>query len=94
MTRIPNAIAAAAVLAAGVLSAGAASAGAKCDVPVAEWQPRQALEKKLLAEGWKVNRLKTEDGCYEVYGVDRQGRRVEAYFNPKTLQVVKVKVEG
>lgn len=93
MNRIPITLAAAAALAAGALSAGAASAAEKCNVPVAEWQPRQALEKKLAAEGWKVNRLKTEDGCYEVYGVDRQGRRVEAYFNPKTLQTVKVRVE-
>lgn len=76
-----------------LLSAGAASAAEKCNVPVAEWRPAQALQKKLEAEGWKVNRLKTEDGCYEVYGVDRQGRRVEAYFNPKTLETVKVKAK-
>lgn len=84
---------AAAAAAVGVLGAGAAFAAEKCNVPLADWQPRQALEKKLQAEGWKVKRLKTEDGCYEVYGLDRQGRRVEAYFNPKTLQVVKVKLE-
>lgn len=83
----------AAAAAFGALGAGAAVAAEKCKAPLAEWQPRQALEKKLQAEGWKVNRLKTEDGCYEVYGVDRQGRRVEAYFNPKTLQTVKVKLE-
>ncbi|HVI31033.1 PepSY domain-containing protein [Phenylobacterium sp.] len=76
-----------------LLGAGSASAAELCSVPVAEWQPRQALEKKLAADGWKVKRLKTEDGCYEVYGLDRQGRRVEAYFNPRTLQSVKVKVE-
>lgn len=83
----------AAAAAVGLLGAGAAMATEKCSAPLAEWQPKQALEKKLQAEGWKVKRLKTEDGCYEVYGLDRQGRRVEAYFNPKTLQVVKVKLE-
>lgn len=81
------------IASAAALSAGAASAADKCNVPVSEWQPRQALEKKMLAEGWKIKKLKTEDGCYEIYGTDRQGRRVEAYFDPKTFKPVKVKVD-
>lgn len=81
------------VASAAALSAGAAFAGEKCNVPVSEWRPRQELEKKMLAEGWKIRQLKTEDGCYEIYGTDRQGRRVEAYFNPKTFAIVKSKVD-
>lgn len=78
---------------AATLSAGAALAADKCNVPVAEWQPRQALEKKMLAEGWKIRQLKTEDGCYEIYGTDAKGRRVEAYFDPKTFKIVKLKAD-
>lgn len=81
------------VASAATLSAGAALAANKCNVPVAEWQPRQALEKKMLAEGWKIRQLKTEDGCYEIYGTDAKGRRVEAYFDPKTFKIVKMKVD-
>jgi hypothetical protein len=69
-------------------SAGAALAEEKCNVPVAEWQPREALQTKLQADGWQVRSIKTEDGCYEAYAVDKDGKRVEAYFNPKTFERV------
>jgi len=69
-------------------SGGAALAAEKCDVPVAEWKPREALQTKLEADGWQVRSIKTEDGCYEAYAVDKDGKRVEAYFNPKTFERV------
>lgn len=65
----------------------------RCNVPLAEWQPRESLQEKLGADGWKVNRIKTDDGCYEVEAVDDQGREVEAYFDPKTFELVKMEVE-
>ena len=76
------------------LAAGPALAADRCSVPKAEWQPREALQKKLETQGWTIKRMDTEDGCYEVYALDQQGRRVEAYFNPKTLEPVSTKVEG
>ena len=63
-----------------------AYAAAKCDVPVAEWQPREALEAQLTSQGWQVRTIKTEDGCYEVYAIDAKGEKIEAYFNPKTFE--------
>ena len=45
-----------------VTSTGAALAAEKCDVPVAEWQPREALQTKLEADGWQVRSIKTEVG--------------------------------
>lgn len=68
--------------------AGAAFAGEKCNVPVAEWQPREALQAKLVADGWQIRSIKTEDGCYEAYAIDAKGKKVEAYFDPKTLEPV------
>ena len=64
---------------------GGAMAGEQCNVPVAEWQPRDALQAKLKADGWDVRSIKTEDGCYEAYAIDAEGNRVEAYFDPQTL---------
>jgi hypothetical protein len=76
-------------VAVGVLASGTAFAkDAECNVPVAEWQPMEALQQKLENEGWKVRRIKTDDGCYEVYGFDKDGRRMETYFDPRTLAVV------
>jgi len=60
---------------------------------MSDWQSREALQQKLEADGWKVNRIKTDDGCYEAYAIDEKGQRIEAYFNPKTFKIVKMKVK-
>ncbi len=55
------------------------------------WQPQSVLEKQLTDKGWKVRRIKVDGGCYEVYALDENGKKVEAYFHPKTLEPVPVK---
>jgi hypothetical protein len=79
----------------GTLTAGTALASEDhgCTAPMAEWQPREALQTKLEGEGWKVRRIKTEDGCYEAYAINDKGERVEAVFDPKTFQLVKMEDE-
>ncbi|ESR23967.1 hypothetical protein N177_2736 [Lutibaculum baratangense AMV1] len=73
----------------GTIGAGTAMASEeRCNAPMSDWQPREALQQKLEQEGWKVRRIKTDDGCYEVYGFDKDGRRMEAYFDPKTFEIV------
>jgi hypothetical protein len=62
---------------------------ATCDSgPRESWQPQDKLEKMLTGKGWKIRRVKEDGGCYEVYAFDEQGERVEAYFHPKTLDLV------
>jgi hypothetical protein len=60
----------------------------KCDVPKAEWKPQMELQRKLTGEGWRVRQVKVDNGCYEVYGFDEKGNRMEVYFNPKTFEKV------
>jgi len=48
------------------------------------WMTEQALTDKITAEGWQVNRIKEDGGCWEVYGVTPDGKRAEAYFHPVT----------
>ena len=61
----------------------------RCEaIPKAEWRPQAELEKKLTDSGWKVTRVKIENGCYEVYGVDDMGAKAEVFFHPKTLERV------
>jgi hypothetical protein len=55
------------------------------------WQAQDALKSQLVAKGWTVNRIKVDGGCYEVYALDESGKRVEAYFHPKTLAPVPTK---
>ncbi len=76
---------------AATLASGSAAASEKCSVPKAEWQPQTALQQKLEGEGWKVKKMKVDDGCYEVYGFNAEGKRMEVYFDPKTFAVVKSK---
>ncbi len=61
----------------------------RCE-PVAkeEMRPQMELQRKLTGEGWKVRQIKNFNGCYEVYGFDEKGERVEVFFNPKTFQKV------
>jgi hypothetical protein len=78
------------ILVALTVSAGAFAHGdIKCDVPKAEWQPQMSLQRKLEADGWKkVRQVKTENGCYEVYGFDEKNQRAEKFYNPKTFELV------
>ena len=80
-------------IAALALLASAGAAHAHGDVqcpehPRAEWRPYTDLEKKLTAEGWTIRRMEKTDTCYEVYAKDPQGKRVEAFFDPKTFERV------
>lgn len=58
--------------------------------PRSEWLPED--EMRLLAEhrGYRIKTFKVANGsCYEIYGFDRQGQIVEAYFNPVTSRLVR-----
>jgi hypothetical protein len=77
----------------GTIGAGAAMASERCNVPMSDWQPREALQKKLESEGWKISRIKTDDGCYEVKATDDKGRRVEASYDPKTFELAKLEIK-
>jgi hypothetical protein len=77
-----------------VLPAGAALADDDCFVPMADWQPREAVARLANENGWTVRRIKIDDGCYEIDGSDAEGRRVEVTVHPATLQVIEIEHEG
>jgi len=80
-------------LALATFGASAVMASERCTVPMKDWQPREALQSKLEAEGWKVRRIKIDDGCYEAKVINAEGHDVEATFNPETLAVIKLERE-
>ena len=57
------------------------------------WQPQEKLTAMLKDKGWQVRNVKVDGGCYEVYALDDQGERVEAYFHPVTLERVQTAAE-
>jgi hypothetical protein len=75
------------------LGAGTALAEQRCNVPLSEWQPRAALQRQLEAQGWRVTRIRTRDGCYRVHARNDRGERYEATFDPGTLRVLKEEIE-
>ena len=82
------------LLAATLLATTAAHATglATCDSgPKEGWQPAAKLEQMLKDKGWTVRRIKEDGGCWEVYGLDEKGQRMEAYFHPVTLAPVPIK---
>ena len=72
---------------AAVLVSGSAFAAGKCaSTPKSQWQPKSTLQDKLTADGYKVRQIKVENGCYEVYATDKEGKRANMAFNAQTLE--------
>lgn len=65
-----------------------------CDAPVDSWQSREAVRQLAVRQGWQIQRMKIDDGCYELRGTDAQGRSFKAKIDPATLKVLKMKPEG
>jgi hypothetical protein len=62
---------------------GYAVADEDCSDPVADWQPRETLRQQVQQQyGWSVQRIKVDDGCYEIRGLDRKGNAIEASYSP------------
>lgn len=70
---------------------GMAMADDDCHVPMNQWQPREAVEKMAETRGWQVSRIKIDDGCYQVRGLDETGQAFKAKIDPETLSVVDMK---
>ena len=79
------------VLSLGLAAALPALADDDCDAPLAHWQSREAVRQMAAREGWQIQRLKIDDGCYEVRGIDAQGKAFKAKIDPETLKVLKLK---
>ena len=75
------------------LSAALARADDDCTDPIASWQPREQLKQQLEAQGWTVYRIRVDDGCYKVRGVDEQGRQVEATYSPASFELKELELE-
>ena len=69
---------------------GAALAGPNCTTePKEKWLSETAMKTKIAALGYKYKIFKVTTGnCYEIYGQDSAGKRVEVYFHPISGKVV------
>lgn len=76
-----------------LLISGPVFADDDCTDPVANWQPREILREQLEQHGLTVQRIKVDDGCYEVKGVDNNGNTFKAKYTPASLQIKELKIK-
>jgi hypothetical protein len=73
-----------------MILSGPAIAGPNCtSEPKDKWLTESAMKAKIAELGYKYRIFKVTDGnCYEIYGQDKNGKRIEVYFHPITGSVV------
>jgi hypothetical protein len=78
-----------------LVTVGVAFADDDCNIPVADWQPRDVLRQQIEQEhqGWEIQRIKVDDGCYEVKAIDQDGNKVEVDYAPDTLRIRKLEIK-
>ncbi len=72
----------------------AALADNDCNVPMDKWQSRDVVQQMATSLGWNVKRIKIDDGCYEIKGLNEAGKPFKAKINPQSLAIMKLKVRG
>lgn len=74
-----------------IMMSSAAIAGPECTKePASKWLPQDEMKAKIVSSGHKIEVFKTTSGnCYEIYGRNPAGKRVEIYYHPITGEVVK-----
>jgi hypothetical protein len=83
------ALAALAAAAAVVPAAQAGSLGRPCtSAPQSQWMSMEALQAKIEALGYKVQKAKLKNACGEIYALDKNGGRVELFVDPTNGQIV------
>ena len=73
---------------------GLALAKADCKAhPKAEWMKEADAKAKIEAQGYAIDKFKVSGNCYEIYGRNKDGKKVEIYYDAKTLEPVKSEIE-
>lgn len=52
------------------------------DQPRDKWMKEEDFKKMVEAQGYKITKFKQPGTCYEIYGMDKDGKKIEIYFNP------------
>ena len=75
-----------------LLIATSAIAGPTCSVPEDKWMKEADFKAQIEKQGYRIKTFKVSKGkCYEIYGFDQSGKKVEIYFNPETAAILEAK---
>lgn len=59
-----------------------------------KWKDKEQFQQDLKAQGYEIKKFKvTSTNCYELYGKNAEGQKVEIYFNPVDGSVVKQEID-
>jgi len=74
------------------LTATGALAGPTCNAPEDQWMKESEFRARLEGQGYQIKTFKVSKGkCYEIYGFDKDGKKVEIYFDPISGAVLETK---
>lgn len=79
-----------------LLGSSSAFAATQCTTAdKSTWQDQDKFQAQLKEQGYKINKFKvTQGNCYEIYGFDKDQRKVEIYHDPVTGKAVKTEIKG
>lgn len=82
------------LIAAASLFSTAVMAGPECTTAdKSQWLDQATFQKDLKAKGYEIKVFKVTPGnCYEIYGWNKDKKKVEIYFDPVTGKVVKEEI--
>lgn len=63
------------------------------DQPKDKWMSEEAFREMTKKQGYTIKKFKQPGSCYEIYGLNKEGKEVEVYFNPVDGSATKIKYE-
>lgn len=64
------------------------------NVQLDKWMSEEQVRTRAEALGVQVREIEIDDGCYEVEGRNRDGRRIEVLMHPETGAQLSVDGDG
>jgi hypothetical protein len=62
------------------------------EAPKDKWMKESEFRAQLEQQGYRIKTFKVTSGqCYEIYGHDKDGKKIEIYFDPATAAVLERK---
>lgn len=59
------------------------------------WQDAEKFQAQLRDQGYEIKKFKiTKGNCYEIYGFDKENRKVEIYHDPVSGKPVKSEIDS
>lgn len=62
--------------------------GNRLNVPHSEWLGPSEMAEKLTSQGYKVHKIESDDGAYEVDATDKNGVYMEVHVHPTTGEIL------